>query len=112
MDYFEIEEKIKRLEVELKESQKGFVLAESLNRLKDIAKVYSGEDKVISFEEIAERIKNQKDKKKIKNFQGDVLFSEETLASLLDNILSYNLSGENIFYNRSGFCNKINKKVF
>ena len=61
MDYFEIEEKIKRLEVELKESQKGFVLAESLNRLKDIAKVYSGEDKVISFEEIAERIKNQKD---------------------------------------------------
>ncbi|MBS3159997.1 TldD/PmbA family protein [Candidatus Woesearchaeota archaeon] len=89
----------------------------SLEIKEDNNSIYFGIDDVFPInidivKEWIERLKNQKDKKKIKNFQGDVLFSEETLASLLDNILSYNLSGENIFYNRSGFCNKINKKVF
>ena len=65
LNHFEIDRTIKRLQDELKQTQQGVVLAESLDRLKDIAKVYAGEDKIISFEEIIERIKNQKDELRI-----------------------------------------------
>ena len=50
---------IRKLQNEIVTTQKGLVQAESLERLKDIAKVYAGEDEVVSFEEIAEKIKNQ-----------------------------------------------------
>lgn len=56
---------IKKLEQEIKATQEGIAQAESLERLKEVAKIYSGEDKVISFEEIAEKIKNEKEELQI-----------------------------------------------
>jgi len=55
-----IDDIIKKLQTEIVQTQKGLVQAESLERLKDIAKVYSGEDEVISFSDIVERLKNEK----------------------------------------------------
>lgn len=60
-----IDETIKKLENEIHATQKGLQETESLERLKEIAKIYNGEDKVIAFEEIAENIKNQKEEYKI-----------------------------------------------
>lgn len=56
-----IENIIKRLENEIITTKIGLDKTESLDRLKDIAMVYRGEDKVISFSEIAERIRNEKE---------------------------------------------------
>lgn len=55
---------ISRLENEIKQTQKDLVQAESLSRLKEIAKVYKGEDKLVSFEKIADRIRNEKEEVK------------------------------------------------
>lgn len=52
-------ELIKKLEQEIVLTQSALQQAESLERLKDIAKVYEGEDEVISFQQIAENIKNE-----------------------------------------------------
>lgn len=60
-----VEDIIKKLEGEIKETKKGLEQTESLSRLKDIARVYRGEDKIVSFSEIAEKIRNQKDEVKI-----------------------------------------------
>ena len=57
----DVDKIIQRLENEIKTTQKLGEQADSLARLKEIAKVYRGEDKIISFSEIAERIKNNKD---------------------------------------------------
>lgn len=59
-----IENIIKRLENEIITTQIGLDKTESLDRLKEIAKVYRGEDKVISFSEIADRIRNEKEEVK------------------------------------------------
>ena len=50
---------INRLENEIKETQKGLIQTQSLIRLKEVAKIYSGTDKVISFSEIEEIMKNR-----------------------------------------------------
>ena len=59
-----IEEIIKSLEVEIRETQKGIEQAQSLVRLKDIARVYRGEDEVMgSFDfqkDINARIEEEK----------------------------------------------------
>lgn len=59
-----IENIIKRLENEIITTQIGLNKTESLDRLKEIAKVYKGEDKIISFSEIADRIRNEKEETK------------------------------------------------
>lgn len=61
----EIDSLIKSLEQEITTTQVGIEQTESLERLKEIAKVYAGEDKVVSFADIAERIKNTKDEEHI-----------------------------------------------
>jgi len=55
---------IKNLEREIKTTQDGIEQTEALERLKAIAKVYSGDDEIISFQEIAEQIKNTPPEKK------------------------------------------------
>jgi len=64
MDNEQIDKIIKKLENEIVKTKKIEQQAESLERLKEIAKVYRGEDKVISFKEIAEKIKNEKEEQK------------------------------------------------
>lgn len=59
-----IDKIIEKLENEIKSTQKDLKQTESLSRLKEIAKVYRGEDKIISFNEIAERIRNEKEETK------------------------------------------------
>lgn len=61
----EIQKLMSRLEVEINTTQEGMEQSRSLHRLKEIAEKYRGEDQVISFEEIGERIKNQKEELKI-----------------------------------------------
>lgn len=56
---------INRLQSEITKTQKGLEQAESLERLKVIAKTYEGDDKIISFEEIVERLKVEKEELKI-----------------------------------------------
>lgn len=56
---------LQNLRNEITQTQKGVEQAVSLDRLKQIAKVYRGEDEVVSFDTIAERIKNEKDELKI-----------------------------------------------
>jgi len=53
-----IDNLIKSLESEIKQTQEGIEQTEALERLKSIAKVYSGDDEIVSFQEIAEQIKN------------------------------------------------------
>lgn len=61
MDTKNIDQMINQLNAELHETKKGVELNESLSRLEDIAKIYRGEDSVVSFEQIAEKIKSGKD---------------------------------------------------
>lgn len=61
----EVEILLRRLHQEIEVTQKGHEQAESLVRLKELAKVYRGEDEVISFDQVAEKIKLQKDELKI-----------------------------------------------
>jgi len=60
-----IDDLIKKLQVEIKETQKGLEQSESFLRLKEIAKIYEGEDRVISFQDIVERIKTEEEELKI-----------------------------------------------
>lgn len=60
-----IEEFIAELEPELKQARADLHVAESLNRLKDIAQKYTGEDQVISSEELLEKIKSRPEGMKI-----------------------------------------------
>lgn len=60
-----IQELIKNLEKEIKSTQKEMVQAQSLERLKQVAQIYKGEDQVIPFEEIADKVKNEKEEVKI-----------------------------------------------
>ena len=59
MEIKDIDKIINRLNNEISKTQIGIEKEESLVRLKEIAKVYRGEDKIISFAEIAERVKNE-----------------------------------------------------
>lgn len=61
----EIDKLIDKLQNEIKATQEGLIQTESLDRLKDIALVYKGEDKVIPFSEIKSRILSTKDEEKI-----------------------------------------------
>jgi replicative DNA helicase len=65
METKNIDKIIEQLDLEIKKTQKGVELAESLCRLEDIAKIYKGEDSVVSFQEIAEKIKLEKDEYRI-----------------------------------------------
>jgi replicative DNA helicase len=71
MELKEVDNLIKRLENEIVSTQKMGEQADSLSRLKEIAKVYRGEDKIISFAEIADRIRNEKEEvKMMSGFKG------------------------------------------
>lgn len=65
MDKKKIEALINSLDKEIKSVQKGAEQEESLIRLKDIAKIYRGEDQVIPFSEVVARIKSTADDLKI-----------------------------------------------
>lgn len=64
MENQEIDKIIEKLQNEIITTQKSSQQACSLDRLKQIAKVYRGEDKIISFAEIADRIRNEKEEVK------------------------------------------------
>lgn len=59
-----IDEFIKKLEKEIQKNSEEAEKEEQLARLKEIAKVYSGEDQVISSEEIAKEIKSRPEETK------------------------------------------------
>ncbi len=65
MDIENVDKLIKKLSQEIEKEKIGQEKTESLVRLKEIAKVYRGEDKVIPFSEILQRIKSDKDDLKI-----------------------------------------------
>ena len=56
---------ILRLKKEIVKTQTDLVQAESLSRLKEIAKTYEGEDEIVSFEDIANKIRNEVDEVKM-----------------------------------------------
>ena len=60
-----IDSLLEKLNNEITSTQKGIEKTDSLVRLKEIAKVYHGEDKVIPFSDIVERIKAGEDELKI-----------------------------------------------
>ena len=61
----QIPEFIKKLEKEINQTKVEYEKVEQLLRLKAILQIYEGEDKIISFQEILERIKNQPEQLKI-----------------------------------------------
>lgn len=61
--------------------------------------------------EWVERVKNLKGKKKVKSFKGNILFSEEAIGDLISNPLTFNLSGENVYYKKSKL-NELDKEYF
>ena len=65
MEIPNVEKLIAKLNNEISETQKGQEKVESLVRLKEIAKIYKGEDKVIPFEDIKLRIAQGDDELKI-----------------------------------------------
>jgi replicative DNA helicase len=65
MDPANIDKILKKLNNEIEREKKGLEKTESLSRLKDIAKVYRGEDKVIPFSDIVARIAGSEDELKI-----------------------------------------------
>lgn len=65
MEISNVDKLISKLNNEITTTQKGAEKAESLSRLKEIAKVYRGEDKVIPFKDIVERIKTSEEELKI-----------------------------------------------
>lgn len=65
MEQSNIDKMLAKLESEISKTQKGLELTKSLSRIEDIAKVYKGEDSVISFEDIAAKIKLEKDEYRI-----------------------------------------------
>lgn len=52
---------ISKLEAETKNAQEDSRMAERLEKLKEQARAYKGEDEVVSFDDIAERVKNQEE---------------------------------------------------
>lgn len=60
-----IENLITRLEREIKAAQADIHASERLEKLKNVAKIYRGEDQVISFDVIAESIRNEPEEYKI-----------------------------------------------
>ena len=65
MEIKNIDKMIAQLDAEINSTQKGLELTESLERLKNIAEIYRGEDAIVSFEEIAQKIRNEKEEFKI-----------------------------------------------
>jgi replicative DNA helicase len=66
-----IQELIKKLEVEIKATQKEGEMAESLDRLKLIYQNYTGDDEIISTTELVEKIENEGAEYKIQSgYQG------------------------------------------
>ncbi len=61
----QIENLIKRLEGEIITTKKTHDVSENLLRLKEVAKLYRGEDHVVSFQTIAEKIRQEKEELKI-----------------------------------------------
>lgn len=61
----DIEKLIKSLEGEIKQTQDGLQQTESLERLKAVASIYNGEDKVIPFSDLVAKIKLNKDEEKV-----------------------------------------------
>lgn len=72
MDIQEIDKMIANLEQEIKETKVGLEKDEGLSRLAEIAKVYRGEDSVVSFDEIVEKIKSEKDEYRIMSGWGQL----------------------------------------
>lgn len=60
-----IPEFILKLEKEINQTKVEVQKVEQLSRLKKILEVYEGEDKIVSFEEIAEKLKNQPEQVKM-----------------------------------------------
>lgn len=60
-----VDEIIKNLEREISTTMKGHEQAESLERLKEVAKIYNGEDKIIPFKDIVANIKQNHNEEKI-----------------------------------------------
>lgn len=61
----DVEKMLESLQNEIVATQKGIEQTESLDRLKEVALTYKGEDKVIPFSDIKKRIMIQKDEEKI-----------------------------------------------
>lgn len=60
-----IPEFIRKLEIEINQIKVETEKVEQLGRLKQILRIYEGEDKIISFSDIAEKIKNQPEQVKM-----------------------------------------------
>lgn len=60
-----IPEFIKKLEAEINQSKVEYERVGQLSRLKSILQIYEGEDKIISFKEISEKIKNEPEQVKM-----------------------------------------------
>ena len=65
MENKQVENLITKLQNEIISTQKFSEQADSLSRLKNIAKVYRGEDMIISFSQIADKIRNEKEETKV-----------------------------------------------
>lgn len=61
----DVDKLIKSLEVEIKQTQTGVEQINSLERLKEVALIYNGEDKVIPFSDIVSKIKLSREEEKI-----------------------------------------------
>lgn len=61
----DIKKLIASLETEIKQTQAGIQQVESLERLKEVASIYDGEDKVIPFSDLVAKIKLNKDEEKV-----------------------------------------------
>lgn len=71
MEKSEINKIIENLESEIRETVKVEDQAKRMSVLKEIARVYRGEDKVVSFKDITEKLRNQKEETKyLSGFQG------------------------------------------
>lgn len=55
---------IESLKVEIQKEKNEVQKAEQLLRLQDIAKIYNGDDRVVSSEELMEQLKNTPEKEK------------------------------------------------
>jgi len=58
MEIKDVDKLISNLESEIKKEKKGAEQSESLSRLQEIAKTYKGEDRIVSFKELEEELKN------------------------------------------------------
>lgn len=60
-----IEDLMDKLQSDIKATQRDQIQVESLGRLKEIAKIYRGEDEIVSFDEVAKQIKQNENELKI-----------------------------------------------